>query len=82
MYNFQPTNDFVIVFFNQCQFALIFLHVANASTYTYTPNKLFKAFFFIHLLYMVSMWWLFQTFYKNAYNEKKKMENGEKPKRQ
>ncbi|XP_066919791.1 very long chain fatty acid elongase AAEL008004-like isoform X1 [Clytia hemisphaerica] len=54
------------------QFVLIFLHVSNAMTHKYSPNAIpVNVFFWLHWFYMISLFWLFQHFYQNAYRAKK-----------
>lgn len=58
------------------QFVLIFLYCSNALTYKETEGNTPTALFFyrVHWLYMISLFWLFNHFYQNAYNKTGKSE--------
>jgi len=64
------------------QFVLIFLYASNAMTHKYADRIIpVNYFFWTHWLYVISLFWLFQHFYKNAY-VKKEITEVEKPKNQ
>lgn len=55
------------------QFVFIFLYCSNALTYpTITPTMRFQ--YWVNWFYMISLFWLFNHFYQNAYRAKAKGE--------
>lgn len=50
------------------QFVVIFLYCSNGLKYM----SQFRVYFWIHWFYMISLFWLFNHFYQNAYNLNKK----------
>lgn len=60
------------------QFVMIFLYCSNSMTYEREerPIKSQVTFFlWFHWFYMISLFWLFNHFYQNAYNSKKKTDD-------